>query len=281
MPKSRLDPSRGFVGGYEMETLPGFGLAGVATNTIPGAWGVEYAKIIEKYDQFAGMWLVGEDLPQSGNGVTLHPTEKDQHGMPVPVVHFQDHPNDIAMRNHAYKAGTAVYQSLGATQVFELPPFPSTHNMGTCRQSEKAPDGVCNKYGQTHDIPNLFVSDGSQFTSGGAENPTLTIVALAIRQAEYLADQLSRRRCSRRASNGTLLAHTTPLPGQTVGEREFLLAVVNLSGPSSSSRMLGTGHTAGPVPTWSAAKCRLRQPCPIPIAAALRRTNRARSSPLL
>ena len=97
------------------------------------------------------------------------------------------------MRNHAYKAGTAVYQSLGATQVFELPPFPSTHNTGTCRQSEKAPDGVCNKYGQTHDIPNLFVSDGSQFTSGGAENPTLTIVALAIRQAEYLADQLSKK----------------------------------------------------------------------------------------
>jgi choline dehydrogenase-like flavoprotein len=49
-------------------------------------------------------------------------------------------------------------------------PFPNTHNMGTCRQSEKARDGVCNKYGQTHDIPNLFISDGSQFTSGGAEN---------------------------------------------------------------------------------------------------------------
>ena len=145
------------------------------------------------YDHFAGMWLVGEDLPQSTNGVTLHSTEKDQHGMPVPVVHFKDHPNDITMRNHAYKAGTAVYRSLGASQVFELPPFPNTHNMGTCRQSEKPRDGVCNKYGQTHDIPNLFISDGSQFTSGGAENPTLTIVALAIRQAEYLADQLSKK----------------------------------------------------------------------------------------
>jgi choline dehydrogenase-like flavoprotein len=65
--------------------------------------------------------------------------------------------------------------------------------MGTCRQSEKPRDGVCNKYGQTHDIPNLFISDGSQFTSGGAENPTLTIVALAIRQAEYLADQLTKK----------------------------------------------------------------------------------------
>jgi choline dehydrogenase-like flavoprotein len=191
--ESRNDPARGFVGGYEMETLPGFGLAGVATNTIAGAWGAEYSKVIEMYDHFAGMWIVGEDLPQAGNGVTLHPTEKDQYGMPVPVVHFKDHSNDIAMRNHAYRAGTAVYQSLGATRVFELPPFPNTHNMGTCRQSEKPQDGVCNKYGQTHDIPNLFISDGSQFTSGGAENPTLTIVALAIRQAEYLAGQLSKK----------------------------------------------------------------------------------------
>jgi choline dehydrogenase-like flavoprotein len=56
-----------------------------------------------------------------------------------------------------------------------------------------AQDGVCNKYGQTHDIANLFISDGSQFTTGGAENPTLTIVALAIRQARYLADQLSKK----------------------------------------------------------------------------------------
>ena len=58
--------------------------------------------------------------------------------------------------------------------------------------NQKALDGVCNKYGQTHDVANLFISDGSQFTTSGAENPTLTIVALAIRQADYLADQLSK-----------------------------------------------------------------------------------------
>ena len=51
--------------------------------------------------------------------------------------------------------------------------------MGTNRMSAKAKDGVVNKFGQTHDIKNLFVSDGSQFTSGAACNPTLTIVALA------------------------------------------------------------------------------------------------------
>ncbi len=56
-----------------------------------------------------------------------------------------------------------------------------------------ASDSVCNAHGQTHDIDNLFISDGSQFTTGGAENPTLTIVTLAIRQAEYIAGQMSAR----------------------------------------------------------------------------------------
>ena len=79
-----------------------------------------------------------------------------------------------------------------ATKVIETPPYPSTHNLGTNRMSEKPRDGVFNKWGQTHDIANLFVSDGSQFTTGGASNPTLTIVALAIRQAEYIADRLCK-----------------------------------------------------------------------------------------
>ncbi|NBT78474.1 MAG: GMC family oxidoreductase, partial [Betaproteobacteria bacterium] len=57
----------------------------------------------------------------------------------------------------------------------------------------KAAEGVVNKWGQTHDIDNLFISDGSQFTSGGAENPTLTIVTLAIRQADYIAKQMTAR----------------------------------------------------------------------------------------
>jgi choline dehydrogenase-like flavoprotein len=57
--------------------------------------------------------------------------------------------------------------------------------------SAKAADGVVNKNGQAHDIANLFISDGSQFTTGAAENPTLTIVALAIRQADFIAGQMA------------------------------------------------------------------------------------------
>jgi choline dehydrogenase-like flavoprotein len=59
--------------------------------------------------------------------------------------------------------------------------------------SEKPADGVVNKFGQAHDVKNLFVSDGSQFTSGAACNPTLTIVSLAIRQADHIAGAMQRK----------------------------------------------------------------------------------------
>ncbi|MCB1806152.1 MAG: GMC family oxidoreductase, partial [Candidatus Competibacteraceae bacterium] len=159
----------------------------------PGSWGREFTQYIDLYENMAGMWLVGEDLPQESNRITLHDTAKDKFGLPVPNVHFDDHPNDIAMRNHAFKQGSAVYHAAGAIKAIETPPYPSTHNLGTCRMSEKPEDGVCNAFGQTHDIANLFISDGSQFTTSAAENPTLTIVSLAIRQAEYIAEQLSQQ----------------------------------------------------------------------------------------
>ena len=189
--ESRNDPARGFVGGYEMETLS-LGVPFMAAFLSPGAWGRDFTWSMERYDHMAGLWIVGEDMPQETNAVSLNTDEKDQYGMPVPNVHFDDHPNDVALRNHAYKQGTAVYQAVGAVKVHEVPPYPSTHNLGTCRMSADAKDGVCNKFGQAHDIANLFISDGSQFTTGGAENPTLTIVTLAIRQADYIADQLSK-----------------------------------------------------------------------------------------
>ncbi|RWO67120.1 MAG: GMC family oxidoreductase [Mesorhizobium sp.] len=190
--EARHDPSRGFVGGYEFETLS-LGLPFMAAFLDPGAWGRSFTTALDHYDHMAGLWIVGEDMPRAENRIALHADEKDAHGMPIADVHFDDHPNDTAMRNHAYKQATALYDAVGATRTFPTPPYPSTHNLGTNRMSEKAEDGVVNKHGQAHDIKNLFVSDGSQFTTGAAENPTLTIVSLAIRQADYIAAQMSAK----------------------------------------------------------------------------------------
>lgn len=190
--ESRNDPSRGFAGGYYLQTLS-LGLPFQAVFLKPGAWGRSYTRLLDKYDHMAGMWIVGEDMPQEQNRVTLDKEVKDKFGLPVAHLSpFADHANDVAMRNHAFKAGTAIYEAVGAEDVIVYDPYPSTHNLGTNRMSEKPADGVCNKWGQTHDVKNLFISDGSQFTTGAACNPTLTIATLAIRQAEFIHDQMGK-----------------------------------------------------------------------------------------
>ena len=112
--------------------------------------------------------------------------------MPAPNVHFDEHPNDIAMREYAYEKAEALYNSVGAVQTWRTPPYPSTHNLGTNRMSDKAKDGVVDKWGRCHDIKNIFIADGSVMTTGAAANPTLTITALAIRTGEYLASELKK-----------------------------------------------------------------------------------------
>src|SRR3954469_20025730 len=190
--EARFDTSRGFAGGYELENLS-LGLPFMAAFLNPGAWGRSFTSALDSYDHMAGMWIVGEDMPQETNRITPHASEKDRFGMSVPNVHFDDHPNDAAMRNHAFRQESAIYEAAGATRTIHTPPYPSTHNLGTNRMSENARDGVVNKHGQAHDVKNLFVSDGSQFTTGAACNPTLTIVSLAIRQADFIADSMSKR----------------------------------------------------------------------------------------
>ena len=188
--EARLDTSRGFVGGYYMETLA-LGPAFLAAFADPGGWGPKFTEVMAAYENTAGMWIVGEDMPQESNRVSLNREFKDQWGLPSPDVTFADHPNDTAMREHGFSRGDAIYESVGATGTQHTPPYPATHNLGTCRMSENAADGVLDRWGQAHDVPGLFVSDGSVMTTGGAANPTLTIVALAIRQAEHIADELA------------------------------------------------------------------------------------------
>jgi len=131
-------------------------------------------------------------MPQVCNCFTRYSDVKDRFGMPVAHVNYDDHANDVAMRNHAFRQGSAIYEAVGAKRTILTPPYPSTHNLGSNRMSAKAADGVVNKWGQAHEVPNLFVSDGSQFTTSAAENPTLTIVALALRQADHIAGRMAR-----------------------------------------------------------------------------------------
>ena len=174
--EARYDTKRGFVGGYEMETLS-LGLPFMAAFLDPGAWGREFTTALDCYVNMAGMWIVGEDMPQETNRITLErrqgpmgPAGRQRAFRRPPQRRRDAQPR---LRRGAWRST----RRSGATRRFPTPPYPSTHNLGTNRMSENPRDGVVNKHGQTHDIKNLFVSDGSQFTTGGAENPTLTIVS--------------------------------------------------------------------------------------------------------
>ncbi len=189
--EGRHDPSRGFAGGYLIETMA------LAPSTLamlldPADWGERNASFLERYDHMAGMLICGEEMPRAGNRVTLDPTDRDHLGLPIPVIHVDPGANEVAMEAHARRTTQALFEAVGATDIRQIRTALATHNMGTTRMSAMARDGVVDAYGRTHDLPNLFVSDGSVFASSSTENPTLTIVALAMRQADHIATGLAR-----------------------------------------------------------------------------------------
>src|SRR2546430_13417161 len=96
--------------------------------------------------------------------------------MPIPNVHFDDHPNDVAMRARAYRQGKTIYEAAGAKRTILTPPYPSTHNLGTARMAATARDGGRSQWGPTLDLPNLFLPDGPVVPTGGSGKPTPTIV---------------------------------------------------------------------------------------------------------
>jgi choline dehydrogenase-like flavoprotein len=187
-----LDTKRGFLGGYYLEGLA-LHLPYTAAFMKPGGWGRDVTSALEMYDHMSCVWVCGEDLAREQNSITLHPTEKDQYGLPIPIVTKTYHENDERIAAHGLQQWRKLSEAVGATRVIDMPAYPASHNMGTNRMSAKPRDGVVNKWGQSHDVKNLFVSDGSQFTSSAAANPTLTIVALAIRQAGHIAEAMQRR----------------------------------------------------------------------------------------
>lgn len=183
-------PERGFAGGYLIETVA---TDPVSVAAIVGGWGESAAEYMENYTRLGGTWVTGEDPPQSSNRITFDDKERDQYGLPVPVLNYEFHANSLAMFAHGKKQCESLLESLGGRRaVSTLGVGGGCHNMGVARMSAKPDDGVTNKWGQAHDIKNLFVSDGSLFSTSAAGNPTLTIVALAIRQAEHIADRMAR-----------------------------------------------------------------------------------------
>ncbi len=189
------DRERGFARGY---TLNAHGARPVAissafaTQRADGTmmWGKQLREAMLDYNYYARVTLVGEVLPHPDNAVTLS-NEKDEYGMPIPKVTFSYQENDLRLIDHAVEQMKRIIEAMGGKPAHVIDD--TAHLMGGCRMGSNPAESVVNEFGQTHDIPNLFIAGAATFVTSGGGNPTNTVMALAARTADYLIDAMQQR----------------------------------------------------------------------------------------
>jgi choline dehydrogenase-like flavoprotein len=135
------------------------------------------------YNHWTALGVLGEILPWEDNRVELA-DEKDHFGLRVAKVTFRMHDNDKKVADAGVKKTTEIMQAAGAQEVVQEARY--AHLVGGARMGRDARTSVTNSFGQTHDIANLFVCDGSLLPTQGSANPGLTIQALAARTADFI-----------------------------------------------------------------------------------------------
>lgn len=134
----------------------------------------------------------GKSMAAKQNHVSVDKNRVDAHGIPIPVVHFQYVENDMLLWQAMKKGLQQIVSHLSADAFFEEGTGPSglaSHEVGTVRMGKEPKTSALNSFCQSHDVKNLFVTDGSCFTTSSEKNPTLTIMALSMRSAEYIIKQ--------------------------------------------------------------------------------------------
>ncbi|MBV9359407.1 MAG: GMC family oxidoreductase [Chloroflexi bacterium] len=179
------DPGNDFVRGYALQTVAPLPIA-MAHLLIEedGEYGEQLLMRMQDYNHYAAIGVLGEILPDERNYVSIHPSEKDRLGIPVPYAHFSLFENDRRMMQAGISRARAVLDAAGATEAHVVNRY--AHLVGTCRMGFTPHDSVVDRWCRTWDVPNLFVCDGSVLPTQGSSNPALTISALAARTADWL-----------------------------------------------------------------------------------------------
>ncbi len=150
--------------------------------------GQKLTDYLDRYNHVAGIGINGECLPSDENVMTLS-DELDGRGMPKPLIRFGYGENEKALRAHAVRFMTSVWEAAGASDIWVLDR--TAHTIGTCRMGVDAGDSVVDPYGRSFDVPNLWIADNSVFPSALAANPALTIMALSLRTADRFLGRLN------------------------------------------------------------------------------------------
>ena len=149
--------------------------------TVPGPWNF-------RFNAF------GECLPHHDNQVTLDYQKLDKWGLPTLVVDMEFRENEMAMRNEMMSSSVEMLESAGFKNIKsyddQSEPGLGIHEMGTARMGKDPKTSVLNKWSQMHDIPNVYVTDGSGFASSASQNPSLTYMALTARACDHAVAEL-------------------------------------------------------------------------------------------
>ncbi|RXJ44369.1 GMC family oxidoreductase [Gelidibacter gilvus] len=153
-----------------------------------GMWGKELREKMAAYNHVAGINIHGECLPYEHNYVELS-DENDELGLPKPRIFFSNGTNEKRLAAHGEKIMEKIWDIAGAKNTFKV--SRNAHIIGTCRMGDDATEAVVNAQGKSFDIPNLYISDNSLFPSSLTVNPTLTIMAVALRIADKFLQEYS------------------------------------------------------------------------------------------
>ena len=188
--------------GQDKPYLRGFGFQGGSSPL--GNSGGQIAGIGREFKEAhksPGPWRInigafGEQLPNPDNRVTLHASKRDRWGNPLALFNVTYSDNEHTMLQEASKDAVAMLEAAGCTNITSSPvnltkPGNRIHEMGSARMGHDPATSVLNGWCQAHDIPNLFITDGSFMTSSACQNPSLTYLAFSARAAHYAADLLA------------------------------------------------------------------------------------------
>lgn len=189
------DEKRGFYGGGGIDARPLFSASPIwhAVEGMPDhkrGWGAQWKDEIA-HNFTRQMSIVGgtTSLALDSNNITLDPTSKDAWGRPAIRETYRDHPDDIAMAGFLADRAVELLDAAGARKIWRFPDRVTTggeHLLGTCRMGDDPASSVVDSSHRSHDVPNLFICDGSSLVTSGRGQPTMTIMALAFRAADHI-----------------------------------------------------------------------------------------------
>jgi len=147
-----------------------------------------HAKFIKHFNHTAGIAVIAEDLPEKHNRIELDYNNKDSYGMPGVKIYYSLGKNTEKILEHGINTSKKLFKKANAEIVSSFYPIKNTgwHTMGTARMGKNPKTSVVNKYGQSHDVKNLFIVDSSVFVTAGAVNPVATAQAITLFCCDYI-----------------------------------------------------------------------------------------------